>query len=355
MAPVRVIPPFRCRGLYAATASLAIVLAAAQTGLMQVNAVSQLRASLIAELAVTLGPPFVFVLAFAALSQRRTPVLLSAFLFGFIHLLTLIITGSLAAASDRGSSLLTSTLLAMLAVSCISGVITALFALVIRWLARTFVVTLAEQTGQLCTHCGYTVDPASLPVCPECGLAPDFGRVRLRRLHAAGDMLRRRARPTLVSLLTLLAAATAVTVGTSGLKLDRFRRAVNRDGSSSSASGLIESTGPEGYRQRWVVGAWKPGPNSPGLGVIVAYDPSAGPDDPVMQIRAATRTTIGPAAYSMTNLPVVCTLTRAQAEQVLQHGLPDALLEAMLAAAGSQPGPRAVASEVIDPTPYFPE
>lgn len=350
MPAVRVIPPHEPRGLYAATAALALILGPLAGLAVLRSTIPIPSSSPWNELTTVFLIPAIFITIFATRCQRRRPVFLTALLFGFCFWLSFIVAQDLAQPTSGGAQMLSGAWVGLLLAASIIAIITALAALALRWIIRCLLVLYIEQTGRLCPRCAYPVDVAAQPICPECGGPTAPPRPRRQFATAA----HRAGRPSLIATLVILATAAAFVFARRGYPIHRFQSRLSPHQSTQPA-GFIITTGPDGKTiQRTTPGAWIPFGSSPSRGVIAAYLVDDEPGLPAMQLRLTDR--IAPRSFAAVSPEVRCSLNRSQAEWVIKHGVPKPLLDAVEAAAAGPAGnPDFIRRTEIDPAPYFPK
>lgn len=347
MPAVRVIPPHEPRGLYAATAAIALILGPLAGLAVLRRTIPIPSSSPWNELITIFLIPALFITAFATRCQRRRPVFLTALLFGFCFWLSFIVAQDLAQPTSGGAQMLSGVWVGFLLAASIIAIITALAALALRWIVRFLLVIYIEQTGPLCPRCAYPIDPAVQPICPECG-SPTSEPPRRRRIARAGRVA---GRPFLIATLVILATVAAFIFARRGYPIYRFQSRLSPHQSTQPA-GFIVATGPDGQSiQRTSPGAWIPFDSSPSRGVIAAYLAEDEPGLPAMQLWVTDL--IAPRTYAASSPSIACSLNRAQAESIIRDGVPDSLLKAMEIAATRPPGNPTRCTE-IDPTPHFP-
>lgn len=352
MPSTRLIPAYRARGLYAATAMLGLVLGPI-AGLIVLNSVlRRLTVAPWAEIAQVFIIPIIFITVFAMRCQRPRPVVLTALLFGFTYWISFITAQNLAQRTSGGASLLAGFWLAFLVAATSIAIISAIGAVFLRWLVRLFVVRYVEQTGELCRRCAYAVDAATQPLCPECGTPTAEPPARQRPITALLRAVRRHARLALAVVLLVEFVIAGFIIMKLGYPIHRFQSAVATE-HPHYPPGSIAGLTPDGRSIiRQTAGAWVAFPGSTTQGIIAGYLPDDEPNLPAMQLAVYSHT--GPHIYFAISPEVICSLNRAQAESVIREGIPTALLQAMEAAVqrnAAQPS-RANRTE-IDASLYF--
>lgn len=352
MPSTRLIPPYRARGLYAATATLGLVLGPIAGLIVLYSALRRLTTTPVTEIAQVFIIPVIFITIFAMRCQRLRPVFLTALLFGFTYWISFITAQNLAQRTSGGASLLAGFWLAFLIAAASIALMSAIAALLLRWLVRLFIVRYVEQTGQLCHRCAYAVDPATQPLCPECGASTTEPPTRGRPLTAFLQAARLYARPALAIVLLLELAIDGFIIANRGYPIYRFQSAVATE-HPYYPGGSIEGLTPDGkpFIQQ-TAGAWVAFPGSTTQGVIAGYLPTDEPGFPAMQLSVYNHS--GPHIYFAVSPEVICTLSRAQAESAIRDGLPESLLKAIEAAVQSNTAQSSRADRtIIDPAPYF--
>lgn len=350
MPAVRVIRAYETRGVYALTAAVGLITGCIAAPLLMTRPFAPPGPSVAYDIACVFIPPAMFMLIFAMRCQRKRPVFLTGFLFTFCYWLTVITAMDLLSEQSGGAQLLSGIWVAFLVVSSAAGLIAGLAALSLRWILRTFAFRLIEQTGRLCPRCAYAIDPATQPVCPECGSAMsgvNLGRTSARPAREVG-------RPLLIVVLLGFLATSAVIITHRGYPIYRFQAALDAFGERPAGSIYDAQQIPRtnSTSVRAVAGAWIPFPPSllgdDYFGVLASYLPEDEPGLPAMQLILAVR---APArTYTETNPRVICSLDRDQAEFVITNGIPIELLAAF------QTTPSYKRDYIIiDPAPYFPK
>jgi hypothetical protein len=256
------------------------------------------------------------------------------------------------------------------ACAAIGGVV----CLIVHWLAHTFLFTVVEDNGSYCLRCGYqigdpSVTPPAITVCPECGAPRELARHQRARPIRLFDRARRAARPALAILAATMLIVVAGTVYRAAPIVRFLARFGVLGGLRNQAPGPITAWGASGPNYAIAcdaAGAIQRFDEGWGKGVILvvrfAMDPPHGL--PPMQIMLAVES-MGPGERSISyGAPYVfCDLDGAQAEYVIDHGLPAPLVAEFRAASTRgwtptpAPGPAGRSQPPIvriDPTPYFP-
>ena len=124
----------------------------------------------------------------------------------------------------------------------------------------------------------------------------------------------------------------------SSIRYERFDRYITESGGPVVHTSMFRTT------QDWSVPDWSalgtqlPVPHDPSKLLLVTYATQVLGTQPRMQLRLGWRFQPTPASqevYLDGNPPIVCNLSADQAESLMQHGVPETLLDAMLNASKS--------------------
>ncbi|MGH7130353.1 MAG: hypothetical protein ACREJO_00190 [Phycisphaerales bacterium] len=240
----------------------------------------------------------------------------------------------------------------------IAAAVCAGVAAVIPWLFRSLVLVAVHQTGQLCWGCGYDLGSVAVRRCPECGRQRVDTPPSRGIIGAVAGLLLKAARPLLILTFVCTLVLSVRTLATRTLPtmrfLDRF------DTGSNMAYGHIDSWDPKpGRTYRYAVSRWIPlEGNTTGVFLQVVYDPSQGADETVLALLAVPTAPPGTVPTPALAPLLVCKLSREQAEEVIQNGVPPSLIAAIdnrvvaIQAAPASTSPSSI--EHLDATRHFP-
>ncbi|MCC6320505.1 MAG: hypothetical protein IT438_03595 [Phycisphaerales bacterium] len=384
MPVVRIVPPFRLRGIRPLALAVAIcwgpVLIHAGDRLEHVFSMSPRRyvGFIMAIVAIAILPHAVLSVWFARLSRRIRPLLVTTMLMGAAMLASMVVYSQLfmfhAGALSHGfwhwSIIIPLAIFTLLGGSA---------GLLFRWLTRLLVEPV-EQDGLMCWRCGYNIGAASLRICPECAEPADPSRFRRRWIARAWSNACRAGPIFLAVVLTIGLGWCAYRLGVVRPPYARFieRMADTRD---NIHQWCYIRSGQQNYEWDGLL-AQQPLADGTDRVIAYAYWPrgvgEAGRADIRMRIFLGEKRT-----HSFTmqsggtskletmmvkptegSVRIFADLTGAQAEQVIRDGhAPDSLILALLDAAdkhnwkgGSTTlwGPTYGAEEVaIDPQQHF--
>jgi hypothetical protein len=347
-AAVKLVPPFSPRGLYLLSIILGSVFGLAinkeeRWGLQLARSefihghLAPAQANLVGPLVTIVAafvPAFLIGLWLSCLSQRRAQIALAAALTGTAQVLVALLAGQVLWSDHGGTDWRDWPPIAYLInLSIIAGV-SALTALLVRWLIRSLLFTVVEQDGTRCSRCGYRLGAPTITTCPECGAPSDTSRPSFARLHRVSTWLQRRS-PLLASVLVvLLVVQLAVTVSRRTIPALRFRSAFPCQ--DNTGPGVIIPFPPSpGTSDASCAASWLPFPNDSSRALVIFYVPDHLSPLPAMRLAvAATPTPLAPTALPGPHLnfgspEIGCDLPRDIAERVILTGIPPALVQAL--------------------------
>ena len=260
-------------------------------------------------------------------SDRR----LSAFLAGSFFTLGLIffaLTRMITMVSPTG-------LAAIIVASIILGAIGGGVLLVIDAFFRTTWIEFVAQDGTRCPRCAYpmhTSGPSKR--CPECGtFVSEVLRRQEQRARVIGSLNRRGPCVLAVMVVVVLGPALTLSIWSSS-QYKRFAQYVSESGGQDVYTSRV-GTGQDVWRGP---GTALPVPGDPSKLLLVTFAPHGLGTHPRMQLRLGWRfqpTPASPATHIDGLPPILCNLSADQAESLMQHGVPESLLDAMLDASQS--------------------
>lgn len=276
-------------------------------------------------------PVALYAAIFSCVSQRRLLTFASSYAFCFAA----VFVGTIRYIGTAGGSSVVSPLLILV---CILSLFVALvggaLGLVVNVIVKTIAVTVLEQNGTLCPTCGYKLVPQDVPRCPECGKNPHRTPTWWSGFPSATFVYKR---SRLITIIAVMAAAGMVVrdilvmVGPMQQFHDRFK--------GPEESFALVSMLSEDYHQDDVIwreqGHIQTLSDDPTRALLIIYAPGARWSQPTMQIRL-TWTTVTPPGFPTSffdGLPeIMANLDRRQAELVIEHGVPQTLIDALLEA-----------------------
>lgn len=302
---------------------------------------------------------------------RRVLLFAAVFIVGFM-LAMLAVSLTKSEGFGVGSNLLAFPLRMALALGVYWAVVAALMMLGWFMARRIFGVPVAQtDPPRLCWVCAYECGPAD--PCPECGTAHVDAAARPQREAAAWRAMRRVSVPLLVLLATGFAGYSAWRVAVDTIPSWRFLAAFGEaQGWTSTYAYIDQVYGADrnGLGGRFLnsFGVTREVPDGSGRMILVSYRALVPEGLPVMQVRICTEATLPlgwpPQAQRMTDWgspgTIVANLDRQQAEHVVRHGVPQSLIDAIVAEAdrvgwkpsgGMQSGGGLPIT--IDPRPHF--
>jgi hypothetical protein len=345
---VKVVPPFSPRRLYLFSAVLGcgfgLIMQREETWTFRLMGSDFVQRHLSPVQASILGTSFAIILAFipafliglilACFSQRRAQAALAAAIVGTVQILVSLlgdeVLWSYHGGADWGDWPLFSFLIN---VAIIAGV-SALCALLVRWLVRSLLFTIVEQDGTRCSRCGYQLGGPTITTCPECGAPADTARLSFSRLHRLTAWLQRRSPIFAAIFVVFLAIQLPVTIYRRTLPTCRFLAAFPIRDNVGQGS-MSEYPPPPDRHDSSCLASWVPFPNESLRGIIVLYVPDSRSTMPAMRLCvAATPTPRPPDAPPLPTLnfgtpEVGCELPRDLAERVIREGIPPALIKAL--------------------------
>ena len=274
-------------------------------------------------------PVAFYAAIFSCVSQRRLLTFASSYAFCF----TAMLVGSSQLITTAGGSSVIGPLLILI---CILSLFVALaggvLGLIVSALVKSIFVTVLEQDGTFCPNCGYKLVPRDVPRCPECGKNPHGTPTWWSGFPSATFVYQRSRLITFVALMAavgMLARHVVVVVGPMQHFHDRFKGPEN--------SFALVSMLSEDYHQDDVI--WREQghiqilSDDPTRALVIIYAPGATWSQPTMQIRLAW-TTVTPPGFPTSffdGLPaIMANLDQRQAEAVIEHGVPQTLIDALL-------------------------
>ena len=359
---IRIVPPYRARGMFGFAA-----IAGTLSGLV-FNATPNLGTSVhwfISEFMLLVGVfcPFLLGLGFAAGLPWITQRVWRVAALSAVFWVAMMVAYGLAPSSirlDAGASLFSvEGQIALLVAAVMGALFGSALGLVSRWITRSLFFRAEEQDGQWCWKCTYRTGSERIAVCPECGTPIDPNRFRLNWLHRVTSFGRR------FGWLGVGAFAAALVLWYSANWSTRIAPAM-------AATSRLEKLGRVEAGPYFAPGA---APTSMGENrlatrqlldesasldlVIIDAPASAGSTTMQLRVEKVTSKTAH-SRESLLGVPrVLCDLNEQQAAEVIAHGVPQSLRDAMLKASAivgwqnwSGPGP--VPADVrIDPGPHF--
>ena len=297
--------------------------------------------------ALLFGPAVAAIAATAVLSRTGWRAFATGAMFAVPHFLTVEVLDIVRDPNGVLAALLLKrwTALATLAACAVFTLAVGMLAVGSRWLRAQLLYACVEQDGTRCWRCGYQPGSESILVCPECGMAKGQGQ-RLARVFGSFDAVKRRAKPALIIVLVAAAGIIAVWVMQPRTRrlLAFYRRFDEPLGGHVDGNGISVPCG----------GSWQGIDGRLGLGLWISYLPVDQPGVPAMELRLATMTSgsMGDAVNPVAP-EVSCALDRAQAEWVVAHGVPQALIQSLRAAPAG--GPATKGPTRIPAAEFFPE
>lgn len=316
-------------------------------------------------------PAGVMGLWLSCLSQRKKQVAIAAGLVGAAQLLTALLADgvlwSMHGGADWGDWPLSGFLINLALLMLIS----AGFALLVRWLVRALLFTTIEQDGTRCPRCGYQPGSEAIRTCPECGTPVEVVRPAFARMHSVGDWIQRRAWVLAALLGVALVVQLGVTLHRRTLPALRFQGAFpHRENIGQGV--MIPRESPDGSFESSCMAAWTALPNEDSRVIVILYVPDSRSPLPAMRLAVAAPPTppsapgLGPQVDFGSPL-VGCDLARGLGERAIREGIPPELLKALAAEADKanwsptvtrggfggvfSPTPQ---THWVDPAPYFP-
>ena len=370
MSSLRVVPPYRPRGLLPLAAALGEVSGVLTLALFvwlttNYRAIDTFVSGLIVLVPLALLPPLLGGFLLSHLTQQPRLTTRAGLVFGagqaFGFLVYTFATSETGGVIGVGVNLIIA--LTVLALFTLLGC--GLFH-VARFVTRSVLFVTVEQTGTLCHRCGYDRGTPSVAICPECATPADPTRFRAVGLLTLASMAHRVARPVAAVLLFISLVAAAHTFATRTVPAARFIRTFRTAGAHISRWFITPPNWPNwppGTRCASAIGAWLPFPDGSDRVVLVLYAPDENAPEPAMQIAVAA----GPAPPSRHAPPdfgspqVAADLPRPLAERVARNGLPAEFLRAITAEADAgnwkpagATGIHLITDAAFDPAPYFP-
>lgn len=280
-------------------------------------------------------PVAVYAVIFSCVSQRRLLTFASSYAFCFAA----VFVGSLRLiATAGGSSIFIIISPGPLVLLCILSLFVALvggaLGLIVSAIVESMFVTVFEQDGTLCPSCGYKLEPRDVPRCPECGEDPHENPTWWSGFPSATFVYQR---SRLITVIALVAAVSMVirhslaVVGPMQAFHDQF---VGPEYSFALVDMLSENhyQGGATWREQ---GHLQILSDDPTRSLLIVYAPGARRSQPTMQIRL-TWTLVTPAGFPNSffdGLPAIITnLDQRQAQVVIEHGVPQTLVDALLEA-----------------------
>jgi hypothetical protein len=223
--------------------------------------------------------------------------------------------------------------------------------------------TVQEQDGSMCWTCGYVVgDPPLADRCSECGTpvhppivqASPFRRLRLAYKRSASVL------STVLGLA--MVACVVLPLSLQAARVGRFTKIPG--GGTTAGVPMFELAPLNGTMQ--MVGAWEAMatlqdvPERPQMVLAICHDPSHAIGQPVIQLQLLAKPSRQGPPSEYGDPVLVCNLDQAQAQQVLDHGVPTQLVEALRDAADNAgwtpllPTPGRFGRFIlIDPSPHM--
>ena len=198
-----------------------------------------------------------------------------------------------------------------------------------------YLFRILEQDGTLCWGCGYIFGHATIATCPECGRSRNNSQNTAsprKSLGARRVLARIGATSIIVLAVTAVLLRTTTPIYPAGNALSKLPN-TNTMATLPMFDARI-SNGLAQVNNAWdSFGAVQNLPGHPQMVLGICYESNPRPGQPTMQLQLLARPTRqGPPAEDGDPI-VLCNLDRAQADSVLQFGVPKELAQAMVAAA----------------------
>ncbi len=314
---------------------------------------------------VVVLPVLLYAGVLLTLTQRTAPIFAGAWRFSLVHLWIYGVTRALLDPFDRGATLTIDRMLLNTFGLAIVATVVASTVVLINWGVRRCWLVLVEQTGTLCWKCGYDSGSPAISRCPECGSTIDLRRFRHQPVISSARWLAQRSR-------ALFAVATLGAV-IGGAIIMRAQGTVNALRFGSRFYGSPKSTW-VGLPRNMITG-WIPDPvrtgtqaaipclgasmklrERPELIAHINYLPVAHGGTVAMRIEImrdpAVRQPLAPPGMAS----VFCHLGRVHTEEVVDRGVSESSLGAMIASL-DQSARRSIIGSAgpmeFDAEPYF--
>lgn len=275
-------------------------------------------------------PVALYALIFSYVSQRKLLTFASSYAFCF----TAVFVGSIRfIATEVGSSTINRASLPLLCIlSLFVAVVGGALGLIVRAIVKSIFVTVLEQDGTLCPSCGRKFFDRDVLRCPGCGESPHQTPTWWSRFPSASFVYRR---SRLITVIILIAAASMVIRHSLAVvgPMQRFHDQYMGPEFTIHFVNMLS----EDYYEDGV--SWKEQghlqilADDPTKALLIIYAPGARWSQPTMQIRLTWTLVISPGspATFLDGLPAIITnLDRRQAQLVIEHGVPQTLIEALL-------------------------
>jgi hypothetical protein len=324
-------------------------------------------------LITVLGPPLVCGIGFGALLPRLTQRAGHVFVLGGAFWAAMDFACEQAPPIAEGSMgagfMSLSGALWMLVELAVAGLIGGLIGLALLWVTRLVLFVTQEQDGQWCWRCGYRTGSERITVCPECGTPVDAARFKWNRLHRCVALGRRVGWIGAALLVLLGVAYIAANWSDRIAPAARFAERMGRFGTIACGNYYAPGSSPVSLGTPCLGAARLPLDPASALDLLVVYRPDVSPGGTVMQLQLFK--VVGVSVVKVLGMPgdvteasqgvprILCDLNDEQAEEVMEHGVPQSLKDAMLKAtagvswdgwAGTAPVPADVR---VDPAPHF--
>jgi hypothetical protein len=347
---VKVVPPFKARGLFLCSAIFGAVFGIAARSqeswtfrlaqsLVHRGIVSQYQGDMLGNaltIVVFLVPAVVVGVWLSCLSQRRAQTALAAALAGAAELLATLLANLILWSSHGGTEWWGWRwwdAFQFLIPVAIVGAVSAGVALLIRWLVRAVLFTVIEQDGSRCPRCGYQLGSALISLCPECGAGADPLGTVFGRAHALGSWVQRRARVMAAILVGALLVQLGVTLQRRTLPARRFFDAFPLQEDLGPGS-MIPNPPTVGWYDSSCLVSWVPDPGESARAIVILYVADAHCPLPAMRLVVAAPPPPNPSPSAGPPLdfgspPIACELSRDMAESFIRQGIPAELLRAL--------------------------
>lgn len=372
----RVVPPFSPRGLWPAALLVGLGYGALLAIVMEDLAewlVSNWPTAGVVVLVHVVTLPLALIGVAIGRQPIRPPRVLwiaAVFLVGFV-LAMMAVSLTKSEGFGIGSNLLAFPLRVALAFGVYWAVTAGL--LMLGWVtARRLFGTPVPQTDppRFCWVCAY--ERGDIDPCPECGTTAESAAARPQREAAAWRALRRWALPAIAAVAIGFTGYSAWRIAVDTIPSRRFLEAFGEDQGWTSTYAYIDQVygaDRNGLGGRFLnsFGVTRELPDGSGRMILVSYRALVPDGLPVMQVRICAEATLPlgwpPQAQRQTDWgspgTIVADLDREQAEHVVRHGVPQSLIDAIVAEAdrvgwkpwgGMQSGGTRIE---IDPALYF--
>lgn len=286
-----------------------------------------------------------FIVILSCFCQRRLPIALCGYVFSFGAILVagirfINMTGS------AGHTLLPAMLIPLFILSLLLASIGAVLAIVICMLLKATLVVVLEQDGTLCANCGYKLMIPNATCCSECGAETHKHQTKCGALRNSISFLYRRSRylTIIVFLVTTIFSVRYLLVAVAPMMIFNSKFL----GSEYNFIGGYMLSG-DYYNNGFVT--WKTSGYTKIIkanttkAIVIYYEPVPKQSQPIMQIRLLWAQNIAPgfAPATFDGVPaVMANLNKEQAEYVIENGIPQTLIDAMLKASSDASWPTKV-------------